>query len=159
MIRTGFCPRALLLCGAAFFALLACSSCALPGIVIYDDPLSAKERLVLGAAYEQDGLLDLAEAQYKKAARSEPLAHLFLGNVSFAAKDFDKARKHYRTAMKKLPEHPDPPNNLAFLYCTWGRNLEEARALAQKAVQLAPADNPAPYQHTLDCIEKKLAGQ
>jgi tetratricopeptide (TPR) repeat protein len=140
-------------------ALLACSSCALPGIVIYDDPLSAKEHLMLGAAYEQEGRLDLAEAQYKRAARKEPLAHLFLGNVFFARKDYNKAEKHYKTAVRKLPNHPDPANNLAFLYCTLSKNLEKAKALAQKAIKLAPKDNLDPYLHTAGCIEKKLAEQ
>ncbi|MDI6795885.1 MAG: tetratricopeptide repeat protein [Desulfatibacillaceae bacterium] len=143
----------------AAIALLACCSCALPGIVIYDDPLSAKERLMLGAAYEQEGRLDLAEAQYKRAARQEPLAHLFLGNVFFAQKDYDKAEKHYKTAIKKLPENPDPANNLAFLYCTLSKNLLTAKALAQKAIQLAPEENLSPYLHTAQCIEKKLGQQ
>ena len=159
MSVAGSCSCILLRLWLAAMALLVCSSCALPGIVIYDDPLSAKERLMLGAAYEQEGRFDLAEAQYKRVARKEPLAHLFLGNVFFAQKEYDKAEKHYKTAMRRLPDNPDPANNLAFLYCTLSKNLTEARALAQKAVQLAPQDSLAPYLNTADCIEKKLLGQ
>ncbi|PKN08432.1 MAG: hypothetical protein CVU73_08295 [Deltaproteobacteria bacterium HGW-Deltaproteobacteria-8] len=126
------------------------SGCALPRIVVHDDPLSAGEHLKLGMAYESGGEPERAAAEYRLAARKEPLARLYLGNVLFGQGQLDDAETEYRAAVKGLPDNPEALNNLAWLLYTRKSDLAEAEALAVKAVTLAPA-RPA-FQDTLKAI-------
>jgi tetratricopeptide (TPR) repeat protein len=130
------------------------SGCSLPRITVLGDPLSPEEHLKLGMAYESKKEYDLAAAEYETASRSLPVAYLFLGNVLFLQGKYAEAEQRYRRAIKELPEDPRPYNNLAWLYCTEGINLEEAENLARRAVALAPAGEDAPYRDTLNQILK-----
>ncbi len=114
-------------------------SCALPQIVIHDDPLSAREHMKLGMAYEAKGEAARAEGEYRLAARHEPLARLYLGNLLYGQGRPDDAEGEYRTALKALPDNPEALNNLAWLLHERGKNTDEAEALAARAVELAPA--------------------
>jgi hypothetical protein len=59
----------------AFFFL---SGCSIPQIIILKDPLTPEEYLRLGVSYESNNQLELAEAQYQKAAAHDvPEAFLF----------------------------------------------------------------------------------
>jgi len=55
--------------GLALIAVL--TACSTPGIVILEDPLTAREHVDLGLSYELQGRMDLAEREYLKAARKE----------------------------------------------------------------------------------------
>jgi TolA-binding protein len=110
-------------------------------------------------AYEEKKEFDLAIREYGEASRSIPLAHHHLGNVYFQKQDYAAAEKSYRRAIKRLPKDPNPPNNLAWMFLTLGKNLGEAQELALAAVNLAPAENKATYQDTLDQIKKAIASR
>lgn len=130
--------RLLLIAAAAFFMLL--TACSLPRIIIFEDPLSPQEHLNLGVAYENKGEYDLAIKEYEAAAKNLPLGYLYLGNAYTRKQDYEKAEKNYRRAIDKDDTIAEAHNNLAWLYYSRKRNLDEAEALAARAVELRPAD-------------------
>ena len=118
-----------------------------------------EEHLVLGMAYEKDGLLDLAEREYKLA---EPLlfATYALGNIEVQKGDMERAESYYRAVLKKEPM-PEAANNLAFVLLTKGEGLAEARRLAEMAVEEAIKQNLGEdlvrnYKNTLNQVEIAL---
>ncbi len=134
--------------------LLVMSSCAsLPRIIVLEDPLSPEEHINLGVAYEEKGELDNAYKEYKEASRKLPAAFLYMGNISFKKGEFSDAEVCYKKAIKKDPKSADAYNNLAWLYYTEKRNLEEAETLAAKAIELNPSKKDV-YQDTLDRIRE-----
>jgi tetratricopeptide (TPR) repeat protein len=52
--------------------------------------------------------------------------------------DFKTAEELYRRGLKLLPDQPESLNNLAYLILLRGGDLNEAKGLADKAVQIAP---------------------
>lgn len=130
------------------------SAAAVPGcshIVVLHDPLSAPEHNDLGVAYEAEGRLDLAAREYRRALKRDPRfgrARLNLGNAEAAAGRWARAEREYRRALLDLPGDPDPPNNLAVVLLRLGRPLDEAEALATRAVALA-AGRDSLYRATL----------
>lgn len=152
----GFPLRFLVL--TAYCLLLIASSCAsLPRIIVLDDPLTPEEHINLGLAYEKKGEPDNAIEEYKKASKKLPAAYLYLGNIYQQMKKLDEAEAFYRKAIEKAPALADAYNNLAWLYCTKGTNLEEAERLASKAVELNPSKEE--YQDTLRNIRQKALGK
>lgn len=130
--------------------LSAGTSCSLPRFIIVDDPLTPEEHINLGVAYERKGELEHAMKEYEKAAKRLPIAYLYLGNVSLQLGRSDEAERYYRRSIKKSPSGADAYNNLAWLYYTRKENLDEAEALAQKALELNPSRED--YRDTLDKI-------
>ena len=96
--------------------LIIFAGCAMPRIMIYDDPLSPEEHLKLGMAYEKDEEFDNAIKEYKVAARRLPVAYFFLGNAHFQKNEWDQAEKYYKKAIRKEARNADAHNNLAWLY-------------------------------------------
>jgi tetratricopeptide (TPR) repeat protein len=125
--------------------------CALPRIVVLDDPLSPEEHLNLGVSYEKKGELDNALKEYKEASGKLPAAYLFMGNIHFQKKEYDEAETYYKKAIKKDQNNADAYNNLAWLYYTKNEKLDEAEKLALKAMELNPAKKDI-YQDTLDKV-------
>ena len=118
------------------FALTACST---PRIVILNDPLTAREHVDLGLAYEHKGLLDLAKKEYLKAVDIQDtweVPYFNLGNVAYSQKDLKNAEIYYRKALNLDQQNPDIMNNLANLLHDMGRN-EEAMVLIDKALAIA----------------------
>lgn len=148
LTRPAFAPAAVL---AAVLAAALLTGCATPRIVIHDDPLSAEEHLQLGVSYENQGELDLARAQYDKAT-DLPQAWFYLGNIAYRQERWEEAERHYRRAIGELPDDPRPLNNLAWMLLERGRRLDEAEALARRAVALAPFWDAAPFRDTLEAI-------
>jgi tetratricopeptide (TPR) repeat protein len=135
------------------FMVISCciASCSLPRIVVLEDPLSPEEHLNLGVTYEMNGELDNALEEYKKAAKTLPLAHTYIGNIFFKKGELKDAEVYYKRAMKEDPNQADACNNLAWLYYTEKKNLDEAEELALKALQLDPSKKDT-YQDTLEKI-------
>jgi tetratricopeptide (TPR) repeat protein len=131
--------------------VLVLTACSMPRIVVMDDPLSAKEHIDLGLAYEHKGMLDLAEKEYLKAADKQDdwaLPYFNLGNIAYQKKDLKKAEKYYRKALDLDRQNPDIMNNLANLLHETGRDVE-ARTLIEKALSIQPKDEYLDTEHTI----------
>lgn len=137
--------------------LVIIAGCAMPRIIIYDDPLSSEEHLKLGMAYEKDGELDNAIREYKAAARRLPIAYLYLGNVHFQKNELDQAEKYYKKAIRKEAHNADAHNNLAWLYYIREENLDKAENLALRAMELDPSKRDV-YMDTLEKV-RELKGR
>jgi tetratricopeptide (TPR) repeat protein len=124
--------------------------CALPRIIVLDDPLSPEEHLNLGVAYERKGEPDYALKEYKAASKKLPLAFLYMGNVYFQKDEYEEAEYCYRKAIKRNSSNADAYNNLAWLYFIKKEKLDEAEMLALKAIEL----NPLKKEVYMDTLEK-----
>ena len=131
--------------------LLLATGCGMPHIIVLDDSLTPEEHLNLGVSYEKNNELEAAVREYLAAAKSLPAAYLYLGNVSFRKEEYAEAEDYYRKAIEKDAANADAYNNLAWLFYTQGRNLEEAEGLALRAVELNPAKADV-YRDTLEKI-------
>ena len=120
---------------AAMVTAIALGGCA--HLVMLRDPLTASEHNDLGVAYESSGQPGLAAAEYQKSLRLDPhqgRAWVNLGNVQGAEGRWRAAEKSYRRALRAAPADPDAMNNLAVALLRQGRNRDEARTLAERAV-------------------------
>ncbi len=139
-----------LLAAGALAALASCSH-----LVVLHDPLTATEHNDLGVVYESTGRADLAAKEYKKALRLEPKfsrARVNLGNIEAGRGKWPKAESHYRRALRDSTTDYDAMNNLAVSLLRQGRNLEEARSLAERAVS-AGGERDSLYRATLDEVK------
>jgi tetratricopeptide (TPR) repeat protein len=134
----------------AVCCLLLCVACSMPRIIMLDDPLSPEEHLNLGVAYEKNGELDSALKEYKTASKQLLVAYLYIGNIYFQKKEFEKAESYYIEAIDKDPKNADAYNNLAWLYYMRRENLEKAENLASRAAEL----NPSKIEIYRDTLEK-----
>jgi len=138
-------------------SLLLIVGCTFPRIIVLEDPLTPEEHLNLGLAYEEKGEFEHAIKEYRLAAKKLPIGYLYLGNVHFQKNELDAAERYYRKAIKKESNNADAYNNLAWLYYTRDENLDEAEALALKAMELNPQKTHI-YRDTLEKItERKKA--
>ncbi len=128
--------------------------CSFPKIIILKDPLTAEEHLNLGVAYERRGEFDQAIREYQSAAKKLPIAFLYLGNAYFLKNDWDQAEIYFKKAIAKDAKNAAAHNNLAWLYYQQGKNLEQAEALAQKALELDPSKSSI-YGDTLEKVREK----
>ncbi len=125
------------------------SSCSLPRVIVLNDPLTPEEHINLGVSYENKGELDAALKEYEAASKKLPMAYLYIGNIYFQKNDFKNAESRYKKAVKKTGD-PRAYNNLAWLYYSMDKNLEEAEKLARKAVELSPESHD--FKDTLNKI-------
>ena len=137
------------------YTVMLLASCNFPRIAILSDPLSPEEHINLGLAYEKEGDINNALAEYKAAAKRLPLAYLYIANLYFNQEEFEKAEYYYKEAIRKDENNSDAYNNLAWLYYVKGENLEEAKKLAEKAIRLNPGKKTY-YQDTLNSIRKLI---
>lgn len=135
---------------------LLVSGCALPRIVILDDPLTPEEHINLGVAYEKKGEFNPAVEEYQKASERLPAAYLYLGNAYMQMNRLEEAEAAYKKSIKKSPETADAYNNLAWLYYVKRDNLDEAESLVLKALQIDPSRGD--YRDTLDKIRELKSG-
>jgi Flp pilus assembly protein TadD len=120
-------------------------------LVLLHDPLTASEHNDLGVAYESNGELGLAATEYRKALRLDPRqsrTHVNLGNIEAARERWGSAEKCYRQALGDSASNCDAMNNLAVALLRQGRRLDEARALAERAVA-AGGERDSVYRATL----------
>lgn len=137
----------------AICSLMLSVSCSFPKITALKDSLTPEEHLNLGLAYEKKGELDLAVKEYSLAAKKLPIAYLYLGNAHFLKNEWKEAEAWYKKMIRKDPAVADAYNNLAWLYCTRGVNLQEAEGLVLKALELNPAKDRI-YRDTLEKIRE-----
>lgn len=133
----------------ALVVVAALAGCA--HLVVLHDPLTASEHNDLGVAYESSGQSGLAAKEYRKALRLDPRqvrARVNLGNLEAAAGRWGRAEGCYRRALSDSPTDQDAMNNLAVALLRQGRRLEEARALAERAVA-AGGERESVYRATL----------
>ena len=136
--------------------LLFLSTCSLPRIAVLRDPLAPEEHIKLGLIYEKRGEFDAALSEYQAASGKLPIACLYMGNIYFQKGCFEKAESLYGEAIKET-QNPHAFNNLAWLYYTINRNLEDAVSLAKKALEIEP-ENPD-FKDTLNKIVERRKSQ
>ncbi|HUO87502.1 MAG TPA: tetratricopeptide repeat protein [Thermoanaerobaculia bacterium] len=121
-------------------------------------PATEANALRFAAALEDAGRPAEAADLYRRRLvedDSSPLLWTNLGNAEAARGDRTAAEVAYRRAVALDPAWPDALNNLAWLLHLDGERLEEAEALAQRAVA---AGGPDPYL-ALDTLGRVLAAR
>lgn len=153
--------RYLSLTGVFFIALCACS-CAVPRVVIIEDPLSAAEHNDLGVIYEQKNLPDLARNEYLKAAGKKDtwwLPLFNLGNLCYAQGDFTDAEQYYRRALALDSTNTDAMNNLANLLCDIGKESEAFDLIKEALCLKRKPEYLDTYRRLLEGIDQENAGK
>jgi len=101
--------------------------------------------MVIGTLELRRGNATQAVEALRTASRLEPSslrAHFALGTAYQMKGEIGKAIEAYKKAQSLGGKDPAPYNNIAWIYASQGRNLEEALSEAQRATELAP-DDPA----------------
>lgn len=130
----------------------------IPRIIVLSDPLSAKEHLELGVAYERKGELELAAREYERALRKDHelvQARINLGNVRVAKREYREAQEEYREALALQPGHPEAANNLAWAAILSGTGLEGAAA-RMEAILAKEEHRTPPLLDTLGVLRMRL---
>lgn len=110
------------------------------------------------AALEQIGKTEEAEKSYLSVLKRWPQslpAHIGLANIAFGKKDYKSAVKWLHEASEEHPSTAVVWHNLAIAYGA-SKMEKEARASAQKAIELASSEERSAYLENLrDWIAKK----
>ncbi len=126
-----------------FFLIATLSGCSLPRVVVLNDPLDAGQHNDLGVAYEKRGEPDLAEREYRRAARLDrewDTPWYNMGNLYAGDGKWLQAEVFYREALERNPLSAEAMNNLAWAMLQAGRT-DAALSRAQQAASLLP-DSP-----------------
>jgi len=108
------------------------------------EPRSAQFHFALGRAYQLKGDLAKATAELREAGRlapKDPGPPALLAHAMINAGKTQEALGEFRLALELRPGNAALMNDLAYLIAESGGNLDEALALAQKAVRASP-DEP-----------------
>ena len=132
--------------------VVSTSSCSLPRLTVIKDPLTPEEHLNLGVIYEKQQEFEPALKEYQLASKRLPIAYLYMGNVYFQKKEWGEAEQAYKKALKKDSKNADAYNNLAWLYYIRREKMDEAEALARRAIELDPSNEQ--YKDTLEKIKQ-----
>jgi tetratricopeptide (TPR) repeat protein len=107
-----------------------------------ENPHDSTIYTAVGECYLRTGNVSAAEEQFKIAISMYPDAvwepYIALADSYQKRGDIAKAEQAYKKAIKNRPDYWVPYNNLAYLYAEKGTHLDEAIALAQKALSLSP---------------------
>jgi len=112
------------------------AGCAMPKIVVIDDPLTAQQHNDLGVAYEEKGDFTLAGKEYEKAIKKNRdwvIPYLNLGHLYYRQDKLDQAERALREGLRVKGDHPDLLNNIAWVLMEKGQ-YEQATALIDKAI-------------------------
>ena len=140
-------------------ALAALASCS--RIAVLHDPLTAPEHNYLGVAYESAGQSELAARQYRRALDLDPRlvrARVNLGNLEAAAGRWPRAERCYRRALRDSTDDADALNNLAVALVRQRKSLDEAEALARRAIAGA-AGRDSIFRATLADVQAARTGR
>ena len=105
------------------------------------DPDFAECRQVLAWLYQIQGRTDEALSELRRleeTAAQDPAVCLSLGEIYTQLREFEGAERAYRKLVEISPLQGGGYAGLAKLYLQANRKIAEARALAQKAVELEP---------------------
>ncbi|HPL66807.1 MAG TPA: tetratricopeptide repeat protein [Smithellaceae bacterium] len=110
----------------------------------------------LGMAYYSKGETDRALRHLKESLRikQDETIHNDLGNVYMAAKNYQEAEGHFRTALQYNAKSAKAHNNMGAALASQGRS-EEAIVHFRAALKLDPNYNAALYNLTTAINEKK----
>jgi len=103
------------------------------------DPDQSECRVLLASLYEQDGRAAEALQCYEELSRIKPdnvNCHRNIGVICLELKRYDDAEKAFRKVIELEPSQSFGYRDLAFLYLSTNKRLDEARGLAEKAVAL-----------------------
>jgi tetratricopeptide (TPR) repeat protein len=117
------------------------------------DPHSVQVNLSLIQVDLSDGKLDDAQRKLQAMLSTDstnPLAHLWMGNLKAMKRDYKGAEEQYRAVVAADPNNPEALNNLAYLLADQRNEPAEALKYAQKAKELAP--NASAYADTLGWV-------
>jgi tetratricopeptide (TPR) repeat protein len=109
------------------------------------EPSSYAAHLKLAEIYASQQKTEAAIAEADSVRRLRPdvvAAHILSGSLYQKAGAVEKSRQAYTEAIERDPGNAVALNNLAWLYCETGGNLDLALSLAQKAKENAP-QNPS----------------
>ena len=121
--------------------------------------LTPEEKLSLAAFWHGRGELDKAFPLYIEAAsllENRRMSAFALNNaarIRYYQNKKDEAKDILERAVEKDPEFAPALNNLAFILLETGGDLERALRLAEKALELDPA-NEKEYQKTIEQIKQ-----
>ena len=93
----------------------------------------------LGSLYQTSGQLSKALQMHKEITEIEPespICYYMIGVLSARLKQYDDAEKALRKVIKLAPQRSEAYRELVRLYLKTGKNLPQARQLAEKAVAL-----------------------
>jgi Tfp pilus assembly protein PilF len=139
-------------------AVLILVGCAMPKIIVIDDPLTAQQHNDLGVAYEEKGNYPLAEKEYEKAIKKNRdwvIPYLNLGHLYYRQNRLDQAERALREGLRVKGDHPDLLNNLAWVLMEKGQ-LKEAQALIDKAIAIEDKEE---YRDTREEILNRMDEQ
>jgi tetratricopeptide (TPR) repeat protein len=77
-------------------------------------------------------------ARATEPSRLGPLLYFQLGAACERRRDYAEAEKHFRRCLELSPDFAEALNYLGYMWAERGENLEEARALIEKALKLEP---------------------
>ena len=89
-----------------------------------DTKKAAEANVKLGAAYIQEGLLNVANEKLERALQLDPKnpqAHNMYGVLNHKLGLADKAREHFKKALALDPDNPDIKNNYGSFLCRQGQ--------------------------------------
>ena len=142
----------------AVILMLLLAACAMPKIVVIDDPLTAQQHNDLGVAYEEKGDYPLAEKEYEKAIKKNRewvIPYLNLGHLYYRQDKLDQAERALREGLRVKGDHPDLLNNLAWVLMEKGQ-YEQAIALIDKAIAIEDKEE---YRDTREEILNRMDEQ
>jgi tetratricopeptide (TPR) repeat protein len=123
-----------------------------------NDPANAEEAFQQAVSLNPDAYLSHAHlariyaaqqkfpeaiVQARSSIQRQPAflaGYIMLGNLYEQTGEWDSARQAYLSALQQNPNFSLALNNLAWLYCEHGGNLDEALELARRAKQSTPDD-------------------
>jgi Flp pilus assembly protein TadD len=120
-------------------------------------PDDAEAHINLGADLGKKSQTDEAIRHLQEAIRLKPDdagARINLGAALDSKGQTDEAIRQYQEAIRLKPDAGEARNNLGYLWARRGENLDQARALIEKAVQLEPKN--AEFLDSLGWVLLKL---
>jgi tetratricopeptide (TPR) repeat protein len=104
-------------------------------------PDGATAHYNLGTMLADNGQIAEAISEFRAVIRLRPddaMAHNYLGTALETKGQTAEAIRQYQEAIRLGPDFAAAYNNLGYLWARRGENLDQARALIEKAVQLEP---------------------